>query len=129
MIALPILWVLLTSLYPASEVYYVHRGTHFTLWKYLDVLAKSELKRAFFNSGLIATLATLLSIQVTISSGFMLSRFQGLMASTWFGQIYLFHPVHRLGPAALRRGTELGGPGSYWGPLLPHMSVHICFFS
>jgi multiple sugar transport system permease protein len=93
LIAFPILWILLTSLRPASEVFYVHRGTQFTLGNYLEVLGKPELKRAFFNSGMIATLATILSIQVTITSGYMLSRFRGKMANAWFGLIYLFRAI------------------------------------
>jgi multiple sugar transport system permease protein len=34
---------------------------------------------------MIATLATILSLAVTVTSGYMLSRFRGKPASTWFG--------------------------------------------
>lgn len=131
LVAFPILWIILTSLRPASEVFYVHRGTHFTLHNFLEALTKPEMKRAFFNSGLIATLATILSIQVTITSGYMLSRFRGRMANTWFGLIYLFRTIPYIAWVLPLYVVEqsLGILDSYLGLLLPHMSVHICFFS
>ena len=63
--AFPIIWLLLTSLRPQSGVYYVWKGTEFTLGSYLEVLANERIRRAFFNSGLLATAATVLSIQTT----------------------------------------------------------------
>ena len=54
-------------------------------WNFLDVLAKPEIKRSFFNRGMIATLASILSLAVTVTSGFMPSRLRGKPASTWFG--------------------------------------------
>ena len=55
-------------------------------------------RRLTQNGRMIATLATFLSLQVTITSGYMLSRLRGKMANTWFGLICLFpgHPIHRL---------------------------------
>jgi len=131
LIAFPIFWITLTSLRPASEVYYVHRGTQFTLRNYLDVLAKPEIKRAFYNSGMIATLATLLSLGVTVTSGYMLSRFRGKMASAWFGTIYLFRAIPYIAWVLPLYVVELNLRilDTYLGLLLPHMSVHICFFS
>ena len=75
--ALPVLWLILTSLRPESGVYYVHRGLEFTLGNFAEVLRNERIVQAFINSGLIATLATVLSIMVTVSSGYMLSRFRG----------------------------------------------------
>ncbi len=131
LIAFPIFWITLTSLRPASEVYYVHRGTQFTLHNYVEVLAKPELKRAFFNSGMIATLATLLSLAVTVTSGYMLSRFRGALASTWFGLIYLFRAIPYIAWVLPLYVVEqqLHILDTYAGLLFPHMSVHICFFS
>ncbi len=131
LMAFPIFWITLTSLRPASEVFYVHRGTHFTLRNFAEAFAKPETKRAFFNSGIIATLATVLSIQVTVTSGYMLSRFRGKMANLWFGLIYLFRAIPYIAWVLPLYVVEqsLGLLDSYWGLLLPHMSVHICFFS
>ena len=36
--AFPVLWLMLTSLRPESGVYYVHRGTEFTLGSFAEVL-------------------------------------------------------------------------------------------
>src|SRR5436190_17978944 len=73
--AFPVLWLILTSLRPESGVYYVHRGTEFTLGSFADVLSDDRIVHAFLNSALIATLATVITLLVTVSSGYMLSRF------------------------------------------------------
>src|SRR5689334_25226842 len=75
--AFPVLWLILTSLRPESGVYYVHRGTEFTLASFVEVLQEERLVQAFINSALISTLATVFSLLVTVSSGYMLSRFKG----------------------------------------------------
>ncbi len=93
--AFPVLWLILTSLPPESGVYYVHRRTELTLGNFAEVLREERIVEAFLNSALIATLATVFSLLVTVSSGYMLSRFTG----------------------------------PYLGLLLPHVAVHICFFS
>src|SRR5580704_1049397 len=36
--AFPVLWLILTSLRPESGVYYVHRGTEFTLGNFAEVM-------------------------------------------------------------------------------------------
>jgi multiple sugar transport system permease protein len=129
--AFPIIWLLLTSLRPQSGVYYVWKGTEFTLGSYLEVLANERLRRAFFNSGLLATLATVLSIAVTVSSGYMLSRFRGPIASSWFAAIYVFRCVPYIAwVLPLYFVTQsVGIYDTYIGLLLPHVAVHICFFS
>jgi multiple sugar transport system permease protein len=129
--ALPVLWLILTSLRPESGVYYVHRGLEFTLGNFAEVLRNERIVQAFINSGLIATLATVLSITVTVSSGYMLSRFRGPTASTWFGTIYVFRCVPYISwVLPLYFVTQsLGVYDSYVGLLLPHIAVHICFFS
>src|SRR5206468_991052 len=91
--AFPVLWLILTSLRPISGVYYVHRGTEFTLGNFAEVLQDERVVEAFANSAVIATLATVFSLLVTVSSGYMLSRFQGVVSRTWFGTIYVFRCV------------------------------------
>ena len=129
--AFPIIWLLLTSLRPQSGVYYVWKGTEFTLGSYLEVLANERIRRAFFNSGLLATAATVLSIAVTVSSGYMLSRFRGPIASSWFVAIYVFRCVPYIAwVLPLYFVTQsVGIYDTYIGLLLPHVAVHICFFS
>src|SRR2546429_777515 len=129
--AFPVLWLILTSLRPESGVYYVHRGTEFTLASYAEVLRDERLVQAFVNSALIATLATVFSLLVTVSSGYMLSRFRGPAASTWFGTIYVFRCVPYISwVLPLYFVTQSWGIyDTYIGLLLPHIAVHICFFS
>jgi multiple sugar transport system permease protein len=129
--AFPVLWLMLTSLRPQSGVYYVWKGTEFTLGSYLEVLGDRRLQRAFFNSALLATAATILSIMVTVSSGYMLSRFRGPIASAWFAAIYVFRCVPYIAwVLPLYFVTQnVGIYDTYIGLLLPHVAVHICFFS
>src|SRR3954470_22975163 len=86
--AFPVLWLMLTSVRPESGVYYVHCGTEFTLGNFAEVLGEERIVEAFLNSALIATLATVFSLLVTVSSGYMLSRFTGPASRIWFGTIY-----------------------------------------
>ncbi|HUH03182.1 MAG TPA: hypothetical protein VML75_14395, partial [Kofleriaceae bacterium] len=65
--AFPAFWLLLTALRPGWAVFYVHRGTDFTLLNFATVLEEDIVVRAFFNSFVIATLATVLSIAVTVT--------------------------------------------------------------
>src|SRR5438876_2738862 len=129
--AFPVLCLILTSLRPESGVYYVHRGTEFTFASYAEVLREERIVHAFVNSGLIATLATVLSLMVTVSSGYMLSRFRGPIAQTWFGTIYVFRCVPYISwVLPLYFVTQSWGIyDTYLGLLLPHIAVHICFFS
>ncbi|MCE3247061.1 MAG: binding-protein-dependent transport system inner rane component, partial [Geminicoccaceae bacterium] len=129
--AFPALWLVLTSLRPGWAVFYVHRGTEFTLANFATVLEEEIVVHAFVNSFVIATVATVLSIAVTVTSGYMLSRFKGRVASTWFGTIYVFRTVPYISwVLPLYFVTQwLGIFDTYAGLLLPHVAVHICFFS
>jgi multiple sugar transport system permease protein len=127
----PLLWLVLTSLRPAHGVFYVHRGAEFVLTNFGEVLRQEIVARAFLNSALIATIATVLSLGVTVTSGYMLSRFAGPIARTWFGTIYVFRCVPYISwVLPLYFVTQAWGIfDSYLGLLLPHIAVHICFFS
>src|SRR6476660_3578331 len=129
--AFPVLWLILTSLRPESGVYYVHRGTEFTLGNFAEVLTDDRIVHAFLNSALIATLATVFSLLVTVSSGYMLSRFTGPAARIWFGSIYVFRCVPYISwVLPLYFVVQSWGIyDTYVGLLLPHIAVHICFFS
>jgi multiple sugar transport system permease protein len=129
--AFPVLWLLLTSLRPQSGVYYVYRGLEFTLDSYREVLHTPRLVQAFINSGVIASLATVFSLLVTVSSGYMLSRFRGPIASGWFGVIYALRCVPYVTWVLPLYFVEqsYGMYDTYAGLLLPHIAVHICFFS
>ena len=129
--AFPVLWLILTSLRPESGVYYVHRGTEFTLGSFAEVLREERIVEAFLNSALISTLATVFSLLITVSSGYMLSRFTGPASRLWFGTIYVFRCVPYISwVLPLYFVTQSWGIyDTYVGLLLPHIAVHICFFS
>jgi multiple sugar transport system permease protein len=129
--AFPVFWLVLTSLRPGYAVYYVHRGTDFTLDNFHEVLSQEIVLRALWNSFAISTLATVLSLGVTVTSGYMLSRFRGPIPSVWFSAIYVFRCVPYVSwVLPLYFVTRaLGIFDTYWGLLLPHVAVHICFFS
>ncbi|OLC13670.1 MAG: ABC transporter permease [Candidatus Rokubacteria bacterium 13_1_40CM_69_27] len=131
LLVLPVAWMVLTAIRPASGVFYVHRGTEFTLGNFAEALAKPEMKEAFVNSALIATLATVFSLAVTITSGYMLSRFSGAASNLWFGLIYLFRCIPYISwVIPLYLLTQwMGILDTYLGLLLPHIAIHICFFS
>jgi multiple sugar transport system permease protein len=127
----PIVVLVVTSLRPGWAVFYIYRGTDFTLQNFREVLATESVIHAFVNSFLVATLATIVSIGVTVSSGYMLSRFRGPIPRAWFGTIYLFRTVPYISwvlPLYLVC-DYLGIYDTYAGILLPHIAVHICFFS
>ena len=129
--AFPVLWLILTSLRPQSGVYYVYRGLDFTFDNFSQVFANERLVQAFANSAVIATIATIFSILVTVSSGYMLSRFRGPIATGWFGTIYALRCVPFVTWVLPLYFVEqsFGLYDSYAGLLLPHIAVHICFFS
>lgn len=129
--AFPVLWLMLTSLRPGYAVFYVHRGTDFTLENFHEVLSQPVVLKAMWNSFAISTLATILSLGVTVTSGYMLSRFKGPIPNTWFSLIYVFRCVPYVSwVLPLYFVTRaLGIFDTYWGLLLPHVAVHVCFFS
>jgi len=127
----PVVILVVTSLRPGWAVYYIYRGTAFTVQNYLDVFARPAVVHAFVNSFVLATLATLISLGITVTSGYMLSRFDGPIPRAWFGTIYLFRTVPYISwvlPLYLV-DYYFGIYDTYAGILLPHIAVHICFFS
>ena len=123
----PILILVVTSLRPGWAVYYIYRGTAFTVQNYLDVFARPAVVRAFVNSFILATLATVFSLGITVTSGYMLSRFDGPIPRTWFGTIYLFRTVPYISwvlPLYLV-DYYFGIYDTFAGILLPHVAVHI----
>lgn len=129
--AFPVFWLVLTALKPEADVFYVHQSATFTLENFATVLAKEKVVRAFINSGVISTIATVLSLAVTVTSGYMLSRFTGPMQRMWFGTIYVFRCIPYITwVLPLFFVTRSWGVyDTYLGLLLPHIAVHICFFS
>jgi multiple sugar transport system permease protein len=131
LISFPVLWVTLTALRPESEVFYVHAGTTLTLESFAKAWRYPKIQEAFVNSAVVSTLATVFSLQVTIMSGYMLSRFRGVTSRVWFAVMYVFRTVPYIAwvlPLYLLI-RRLGLYDTYAGLLLPHVAVHVCFFS
>jgi multiple sugar transport system permease protein len=127
----PVAILMVTSIRPPSGIYYIWRGTEFTLQNYVDVLKQPQILHAMFNSFVMATLATIVSLGITVGSGYMLSRFTGRIQKTWFATIYVFRTVPYISfvlPLYLVT-TNLRIYDTYLGLLLPHIAVHVCFFS
>jgi multiple sugar transport system permease protein len=129
--AFPVIWLALTSLRPAWAMFYVFRSAEFTFDNYFQVWQQPQIARAFVNSFVLSSLSTVLSLAVTVTSGYMLSRFSGRVADTWFGTIYVFRTVPYITWVLplyfLLQSWKLYD--TYLGLLLPHIAVHICFFS
>ncbi len=127
----PVAILVLTSVRPASGAYYIWRGTAFTLHNFVEVLQQSQVVKAMFNSFVLSSLATIFSLGITVGSGYMLSRFSGWIQRGWFATIYIFRTVPYISwvlPLYLVN-TRLGIYDTYIGLLLPHIAVHVCFFS
>lgn len=127
----PVFWLVLTSVRPQADVFYVWRGTSLTLANLVDAWKTPEIHRAFLNSALVAVMATVVSIQVTFSSGYLLSRFRGKTSRIWFVVIYLFRTIPYITwtlPLYFLTNS-LGIYDSLWGVMFPHVIVHICFFT
>jgi len=127
----PVAILVLTSVRPASGAYYIWRGTTFTLQNFVEVAQQSQVMQAMFNSFVLSTLATIFSLGITVGSGYMLSRFSGWIQRSWFATIYVFRTVPYISwvlPLYLVN-TRLGIYDTYLGLLLPHVAVHVCFFS
>src|SRR3982075_1146725 len=59
--AFPVFWLVLTSLRPGTGVYYVHRGTEFTIDNFGEVTSQAIVLQALVNSFVISPGATPLS--------------------------------------------------------------------
>ena len=129
--AFPVLWLILTSTKPAFDVFYVHQSLNFTADNFRQILGNRTIMEAFVNSAVLSTVATALSLAVTVSSGYMLSRFSGPIANLWFGTIYVFRCVPYISwVLPLFFLTQSWGIyDTFLGLLLPHIAIHICFFS
>lgn len=127
----PIWYLVLTSLRPEREVFYVLKGEEITLYNFGAAWREPFMQAAFRNSAVVATLSTLLSLVVTIPSGYMLARFAGRMRHSWFVTIYIVRTIPYIAwtlPLFLLM-QQFRLYDTYWGVLIPHIAVHITFYS
>jgi ABC-type sugar transport system permease subunit len=129
---LPIAYLVLTALRPPADVYYVMQGgLRFSLVNFVNALQWENLATAFFNTAVVATVATALSLVIALPSGYMLARYRTRLSETWFFLLYLVRAIPYIAwllPLFLLV-HDAGLYDRYWGVILPHAAVHITFFS
>ena len=127
----PVFWLILTSLRPASEVFYVHAGTSFTLDNFVKAFHSPRFTEAMANSMVLATIATLFSILITLQSGYLLGRFRNRFRNAWFAFIYAMRTIPYItwGLPLYFITQGLSIYDTYAGVLFPHLAVHVAFFS
>ncbi len=92
----PVLYLALTAFRPPAEVFAVlGAGLHFSIRNFTDALGWEGVRvvEAFVNSAIIATASTLLSLAITLPSGFMLARYRTRLARSWFFIIYVVRTI------------------------------------
>lgn len=127
----PVFWLILTSLRPETEVFYVHAGKSFTYKNSVAAFRSPQFVQSMINSTILATLATVCSLLVTVQSGYMLGRFRGTLRNSWFGFIYIVRTIPYItwGMPLYFLTQRIKIYDTYWGLLFPHMAVHVAFFS
>jgi multiple sugar transport system permease protein len=129
---LPIAYLVLTSLRPPRDVYYVLQGgLRFSLTNFVNALYWENIVVAFWNSALVATASTVGSLIIALPSGYMLARFRNWMSEGWFFILYIVRAIPFITwllPLFLLV-HDVGLYDSYLGVILPHAAVHITFFS
>jgi multiple sugar transport system permease protein len=92
----PVLYLALTALRPPADVFAVlTAGWRVSLFNFTDALGWKGVRiaDAFVNSAIIATTSTLLSLVITLPSGFMLARYRTRLARSWFLAIYIVRTI------------------------------------
>jgi arabinogalactan oligomer/maltooligosaccharide transport system permease protein len=100
----PIVWVLVTSFKPLSDVYNTKIVSHFTVANY-GAIVHSEFPRWFLNSVIVAGLTMLVGVFLAATSGYAMSRFNfpGKRSLMWtflvtqmFPMAILIVPIYRI---------------------------------
>lgn len=131
MFMFPIWYLVLTALRPERDIYYVLKGDTLTFFNFGAAWDTPFMKEAFFNSALVATLSSVLSMVVTVPSGYMLARFANPLRNAWFVTIYIVRTIPYIAgilPLFLLI-QQFKLYDTYWGVLIPHVAVHITFYS
>jgi multiple sugar transport system permease protein len=131
----PIAYLALTALRPPRDVFAVlSAGFRFSLRNFGDALFAWEgvrIPESFLNSAAIATASTLLSLVITLPSGFMLARYRGRLARSWFFVIYVVRTIPFITwilPLFIL-AQKLGLHGTYTGIVAAQAAFHVTFYS
>ena len=130
----PVLYLALTAFRPPAEVFSVlSAGLQFSMANFRDALGWQGVRitEAFVNSAIIATTSTALSLVVTLPSGFMLARYRGRLARSWFFVIYLVRTIPYISwllPLFLL-SQRFGFHDTYAGIIAAQAAFHVTFYS
>jgi multiple sugar transport system permease protein len=130
----PVFYLALTALRPPRDVFAVlSAGTRFSFRNFTDALAWEGVRipESFVNSAVIATASTLLSLVITLPSGFMLARYRNRLARGWFFLIYVVRTIPFITwilPLFLL-AQQLGLHGTYIGIVAAQAAFHVTFYS
>lgn len=130
----PVVYLALTAFRPPADVFSVlQAGLQFSLRNFTDALTWEgvHIPQSFVNSALIASVSTLLSLVVTLPSGFMLARYQTRLARSWFFVIYIVRTIPYITwllPLFLL-AQRLGLYGTYAGIIAAQAAFHVTFYS
>lgn len=130
----PVLYLALTAFRPPAEVFSVlSAGLQFSIANFRDALGWQGVRitEAFVNSAIIATTSTVLSLVVTLPSGFMLARYRGRLARSWFFVIYLVRTIPYISwllPLFLL-SQRFGFHDTYTGIIAAQAAFHVTFYS
>jgi len=130
----PILYLLLTALRPPRDVFAVlSAGWRFSLENFTGAFAWKgvRLRDSFVNSAIVATISTVLSLVVTLPSGYMLARYRTRLARSWFFLIYVVRTVPYISwilPLFLL-AQRLELYDTYTGVIAAQAAFHVAFYS
>lgn len=130
----PVFYLALTALRPPTEVFSVlSGGLRFSLQNVVGALTWEgvRLKEAYANSAVVATLSTLLSLVITLPSGFLLARYRSRLARSWFFLIYLVRTIPYISwvlPLFLL-AQRFGLYDTYGGVIAAQAAFHVTFYS
>jgi len=129
--AFPIVWLVASSLLPGYKGVYVFRTVGFTLENFHKIWDWPGFRNALKNAVIIATIATFLSLIITLPSGYVLGRFKDKFSKSWFTSIYIVRTIPFITwvlPLFLLY-RKIGLYDTYQGLILPHLACHLAFFS
>ena len=130
----PIVYLALTAFRPPADVFSVlGAGFRFSLANFRDALSWQGVRipEAFINSAVIATTSTILSLVVTLPSGFMLARYRTRLARSWFFVIYIVRAIPYISwllPLFLL-SQRFGFHDTYTGIIAAQAAFHVTFYS
>lgn len=130
----PVLYLALTAFRPPADVFSVlGAGFRFSLANFRDALGWQGVRitEAFVNSAIIATTSTVLSLVVTLPSGFMLARYRTRLARSWFFVIYVIRTIPYISwllPLFLL-SQRFGFHDTYPGIIAAQAAFHVTFYS